>query len=79
MNRTQLLPAREQVRAAFDFANAEKERLRGRMQIFYVLPDYFENRPKPCMNGWGRRYVTVNRRRPRAAVSDRVEHSEFAF
>ena len=32
----------------------------GKLQIFYVLPDYFESRPKPCMHGWGRRYLTVN-------------------
>jgi len=41
-------------------ANHEKERLLGQMEIFYVLPDYFEARPKPCMNGWGNRYITVN-------------------
>ena len=60
LNRAQLLPTREQVRAAFAFATAEQERRRGQMEIFYVLPDYFEDRPKPCMNGWGRRYITVN-------------------
>jgi len=30
------------------------------MKIFYVLPDYFTGRPKPCMNGWGRKYITVS-------------------
>jgi len=25
-----------------------------------VLPDYYETRPKPCLNGWGQRYLTVN-------------------
>src|SRR5207249_3257616 len=30
------------------------------MEIFYVLPDYYESRPKPCLNGWGQRYLTVN-------------------
>jgi pyrroloquinoline quinone biosynthesis protein E len=28
--------------------------------MIYVLPDYYETRPKPCMQGWGRRYLTVN-------------------
>jgi pyrroloquinoline quinone biosynthesis protein E len=23
------------------------------MRIFFVVPDYYENRPKPCMSGWG--------------------------
>ena len=41
-------------------AMAAKERLAGKMEMFYVLPDYYEARPKPCMNGWGRRYLTVN-------------------
>ena len=30
------------------------------MEVLYVLPDYFTGRPKPCMNGWGRKYLTVN-------------------
>ena len=30
------------------------------MEIFYVVPDYYEPYPKPCMNGWGRQYLTVN-------------------
>lgn len=60
LNRAQLLPTREQVRAAAEITAEAKQRLAGKMDVFYVLPDYFENRPKPCMNGWGRRYITVN-------------------
>ena len=60
LNRAQLLPTREQVAAAFPIAMEAKERFAGNMEIFYVRPDYYESRPKPCMNGWGRRYVTVN-------------------
>lgn len=59
-NRAQLLPTRQQVDAAMQIALAEKKRLAEKMEIFYVLPDYYEERPKPCMNGWGRRYLTVN-------------------
>jgi pyrroloquinoline quinone biosynthesis protein E len=29
------------------------------MEIAYVLPDYFGEFPKPCMNGWGRQFLTV--------------------
>ena len=36
------------------------ERLKGRLRIDYVLPDALADRPKPCMEGWGRRYLTVN-------------------
>ena len=60
LNRTALLPTREQVLHAREIATAAKERLAGKMDIFYVLPDYYESRPKPCLNGWGQRYLTVN-------------------
>jgi PqqA peptide cyclase len=59
-NRPRLLPTREQVRTALEAAQAAKQRLAGSIEILYVLPDYYEERPKPCMNGWGRRYLTVN-------------------
>jgi pyrroloquinoline quinone biosynthesis protein E len=60
LNQMQLLPTREQVAAAISIAAAAKERLAGKMELVYVLPDYYETRPKPCMQGWGRRYLTVN-------------------
>ena len=31
----------------------------GRMQIFFVVPDYFERRPKACMNGLGSIFLTI--------------------
>lgn len=61
-NRTALLPAESQVRRAEEIAKAEAARLAGRMQIVYVLPDYYEKRPKPCLHGWGARSMTVNPR-----------------
>jgi PqqA peptide cyclase len=60
LNRTALLPTREQVARAREVAAAAKGRLAGQIDIFYVLPDYYETRPKPCLNGWGQRYITVN-------------------
>lgn len=60
LNRAHLLPTREQVEEARRVAGEEKQRLAGQMEIFYVLPDYYEQSPKPCMNGWGQRYLTVN-------------------
>ena len=35
------------------------ERLRDRMEIIYVIPDYYSQYPKPCMDGWARRQLTV--------------------
>ena len=60
VNRATLLPTREQVDRAREIATAAKARLAGKIDIFYVLPDYYETRPKPCLNGWGQRYLTVN-------------------
>ena len=59
-NRAALLPTREQVDRARAIATAAKARLANKIDIFYVLPDYYETRPKPCLNGWGQRYLTVN-------------------
>ena len=60
LNRAALLPTHKQVARAREIATAAKARLAGKMEIFYVLPDYYESRPKPCLNGWGQRYLTVN-------------------
>src|SRR5205807_8650232 len=60
LNRAALLPTREQVARAREIATAAKARLAGRIDIFYVLPDYYETQPKPCLSGWGQRYLTVN-------------------
>jgi pyrroloquinoline quinone biosynthesis protein E len=60
LNRSKLIPKREQVEAASQKVQAARKRLEGVMKILYVLPDYFTGRPKPCMNGWGRKYITVS-------------------
>ena len=60
VNRDALLPSRAAVEQADRIAAAAQQRLRGRMQVLYVLPDYFGEFPKPCMNGWGQRFLTVN-------------------
>ncbi|CAE6808107.1 PqqA peptide cyclase [Paraburkholderia aspalathi] len=58
-NEAQLLPTREQL----DEAEAVVERYRRthgeRCKIFFVVPDYFERRPKRCMNGWGAVFLGV--------------------
>jgi pyrroloquinoline quinone biosynthesis protein E len=59
LNRAQLLPTRAQVERAEAIAHAYQERLKGRMRILYVVPDYYENRPKPCVAGWGSVFLAV--------------------
>ncbi len=59
-NKDVLLPTRAQVQQAECVAIAAQKRLRGKMEVLYVLPDYYGSRPKPCMHGWGQRFLTVN-------------------
>jgi pyrroloquinoline quinone biosynthesis protein E len=59
-NRAALLPTREQIENAAQVAGTAKRRLVGKMEMLFVTPDYYSDRPKPCMNGWGNRYLTVN-------------------
>jgi pyrroloquinoline quinone biosynthesis protein E len=58
-NRNALLPTSDQVAAAQAIAEQAQQRYRGRMQILYVLPDYYETYPKPCYGGWGNVYLVV--------------------
>jgi PqqA peptide cyclase len=51
--------SREQLADAETVVRAAKERLKGRMEIIYVIPDYYSRYPKPCMDGWARRQLTV--------------------
>ena len=58
-NRDLLLPSREQFETAEKIAQDYKETVKGKMKIYYVVPDYYEDRPKACMNGWGTTFLTV--------------------
>jgi pyrroloquinoline quinone biosynthesis protein E len=59
LNRSSLMPTREQVERSREIAERAIERYRGRMQITYVLPDYYEQYPKACYGGWGKLYLVV--------------------
>jgi pyrroloquinoline quinone biosynthesis protein E len=59
LNRDELLPTREQLERAEAAVARARERLGGRMTIYFVIPDYFETRPKACMNGWGTIHLTI--------------------
>jgi pyrroloquinoline quinone biosynthesis protein E len=58
-NREALLPSKAQVERAEAVVRAARPRLQGRMDVIYVLPDYYNQYPKPCMGGWGKRQLTV--------------------
>lgn len=59
-NRDQLLPSLDQVRRAEAVAHQYQEKLKGKMRILYVVPDYYEDRPKACMRGWGGVFFAVS-------------------
>jgi len=59
LNRDRLLPSRQQVQAAEAVAHRYQEKFKGRMKIYFVVPDYYEGRPKPCVDGWGRVFLAV--------------------
>nr|WP_189042487.1 pyrroloquinoline quinone biosynthesis protein PqqE [Aliidongia dinghuensis] len=59
VNRDRLLPSRDQLEAATAEVEAARRRLKGRMVIDYVPPDYYAERPKACMGGWGRRFINI--------------------
>ncbi|MES1206456.1 MAG: pyrroloquinoline quinone biosynthesis protein PqqE [Pseudomonadota bacterium] len=58
-NREALLPSAAAIETARAHAAAARERLRGRMEILFVRPDYYADRPRACMDGWARRYILV--------------------
>ena len=59
-NRAALLPTQEQLDRARAVAAGTRARLRGRMEVLFVTPDYYADVPKACMDGWGRRFIVVS-------------------
>lgn len=59
-NRAALLPTRRQIEDATRIAAEARKRLLGKMEMLFVIPDYYTDRPKACMHGWGTRHLTVN-------------------
>jgi len=59
VNRDHLLPSREQVERAERITQHYREKHGDRIRIIFVVPDYYETRPKKCMNGWGNVFLTI--------------------
>ncbi len=61
-NVEQLLPTRAQLERAERITNEYREKLAAAgnpIKLIFVTPDYYEERPKRCMNGWGEVFLTV--------------------
>ncbi|MFM8467427.1 MAG: pyrroloquinoline quinone biosynthesis protein PqqE [Oxalobacteraceae bacterium] len=59
VNRDQLMPTREQLERAEAVVNDYRAKLGNKIRLLFVVPDYFENKPKACMNGWGSVFLAV--------------------
>lgn len=59
LNRAHLMPTHEELRVAEAVVNDYRTRIGSQCQLLYVVPDYFEERPKACMNGWGSVFLTI--------------------
>lgn len=59
LNRESLMPTRAQIVRSEAIVDRAVEKYRGKMQIIYVLPDYYSEFPKPCQGGWGNFYLVV--------------------
>jgi PqqA peptide cyclase len=58
-NREQLLPTHAQLEQFLVTVKTAEERLRGKIRVEYVVPDYYAKYPKPCMGGWGRKVMLI--------------------
>jgi pyrroloquinoline quinone biosynthesis protein E len=59
-NRAALMPTAAQLQNALRVVAAAEERLKGRIRIDSVIPDYYAQFPKACMGGWGRRLMLID-------------------
>jgi pyrroloquinoline quinone biosynthesis protein E len=58
-NRQALMPTVEQIDVATRVVEDARTRLKGILEIDYVVPDYYAIRPKKCMGGWGRQFFNI--------------------
>jgi pyrroloquinoline quinone biosynthesis protein E len=62
LNREGLLPTREQIARAENVVHQYREKMAGTgnlANLLFVTPDYYEERPKGCMGGWGAIFLSV--------------------
>lgn len=59
VNRAQLMPSQQQLKHAEAVVNTYRAKVGNKIRILFVVPDYFEERPKACMNGWGSVFLAI--------------------
>src|ERR687887_1199747 len=58
-NQDALMPSRDQLNRAEGAVRRFRERVGPKVDVLWVLPDFYEELPKPCMGGWGRTALVV--------------------
>ncbi len=59
LNRDVLMPTRDQIERAESSYRQKQRELGPRIELIWVVSDYYEQYPKPCMGGWGKLQLTV--------------------
>ena len=59
-NRAALLPTKAQLDRALTVVSEAEQRMKGRVRIDMVVPDYHARFPKACMGGWGRQLMLID-------------------
>jgi pyrroloquinoline quinone biosynthesis protein E len=59
INQQALTPSLEQLRRGEEAVARFRERVGPKVDVLWVLPDIYEEEPKPCMGGWGRTAMVV--------------------
>lgn len=62
LNRAGLLPSEDQIAKAEITVAQYRQKMQAAgslTNLIFVTPDYYENRPKPCMGGWGAIFMNV--------------------
>jgi pyrroloquinoline quinone biosynthesis protein E len=59
LNQRALMPSVDQLRRGEEAVARFRERVGPKVDVLWVLPDFYEELPKPCMGGWGRTAMVV--------------------
>jgi pyrroloquinoline quinone biosynthesis protein E len=59
LNQEALLPTWEQLRRGEEAVRRFRDRVGPKVDVLWVLPDIYEDLPKPCMGGWGQTAIVV--------------------
>jgi PqqA peptide cyclase len=60
LNRAALMPPKKETMEAIALVEEARPKLKGRLVIDMVVPDYYARYPKPCAGGWGRLAINVS-------------------